>query len=149
MSQQKKLFQKLSYLQYPFMLVGLAFCYKPFLNGLAEIWADYNMGLVFLGIGISFSTLQDTTKTQNNFSKRIYESPRKSKLFLTVILVMVIIFCVLGMWGLFLKNGSPLKDLSFGLISVGIGMIGMLKSAGEMAEYHRNKMEASDAGSNQ
>ena len=145
MSNQKQLFQKLSYLQYPFMLAGLAYCYKPFLSGLTNIWTDYNMGLVFFGIGISFSTLQDTTKTQNNFSKRIYENPRKSKRFLTAIFIMVILFCVLGMWGLFLTDGSPLKDLSFGLISVGIGMIGMLKAAGEMAEYHRNKMEVGNS----
>jgi hypothetical protein len=111
--------------------------------------ADFNMGLVFFGIGISFSTLQDTTKTQNNFSKRIYENPTYSKRFLIVLFSQVILFCSIGTWGIFLPETSPIKEISFGLISVGIGMIGVLKAASEMAEYHRSKMELSDTKSSE
>lgn len=149
MRNQKALFQKLSYLQYPFMLVGLVYCYKPFFNQFSSLWADFNMGLVFFGIGISFSTLQDTTKTQNNFSKRIYENATYSKRFLILLFAQMVLFCTLGMWGLFLPEASPIKELSFGLISVGIGMIGVLKAASEMAEYHRSKVEMSDSVRNE
>jgi hypothetical protein len=53
----------------------------------------------------------------------------------------VVFFSVAGLIGLFLNDQSPMKDLSLGLISIGIGMIGMLKAAGEMAVYQQANIE--------
>jgi polyferredoxin len=102
-----------------------------------SIWTDLNMGLVFFGLGIGFSTLQDTMKTQNKFSKRIFENPLYSKILLIVLAFQIVVFILLGMSGMFLSQNQPVKELSFGLLSLGVGMIGMLKSALEMAENHR------------
>lgn len=84
-------FHKVSYLQYPFMAVALWYVIKPYTylfddpeNYFLIALADYQNMLIFLGIGISFSTLQDTTKTQNNFSKKVWQSPRKGKAFSSV-----------------------------------------------------------------
>lgn len=144
MSNPKKLFHQLSYLQYPLMFAGLIYCYKPFFNNFVKLWSDFNIGLVFLGFGISFSTLQDTTKTQNKLSKRIFENEKYAKRFLVVIFSQVLFFSGLGVAGLFLPDESPLKSLSFGIISIGIGTIGILKSAGEMAEHHRKILVTSE-----
>lgn len=138
----KQTFQVISYLQYPLMLAGLFYCFKPLLSlEMSTLFADLNIALAFFGLGISFSTLQDTTKTQNEFSRRIYKNPRYSKWFLMAIFVQVLLFSVLGLIGLFQSAASPLKEIALGLISIGIGMIGMLKAAGEMAHHHRKVAE--------
>lgn len=56
----------------------------------------------------------------------------------------MLFFSGLGIVALFFPEQSPLKSLSFGIISIGIGMIGILKSAGEMAEHHRKPVVASE-----
>jgi hypothetical protein len=74
------------------VLLGLFYCYKPvltnldgFLNNLDALLVEFNKALVFIGLGTSLSTLQDTTKVQNKFSQRIYDNPRKTKFFLWII----------------------------------------------------------------
>lgn len=137
MKDPKKTFHYISYLQYPLMVIGLFYCYKPLFGNPDMIWADLNKGLIFFGLGISFSTLQDTTKTQNKISKRVFENPRYAKAFLILILAQILFFILLGMIGLFLSEETPINELSFGIISIGIGFIGVLKSAIEMAHNHR------------
>lgn len=138
----KQTFQLISYMQYPFMVAGLLFCVKPLVFAeLSSLFSNLNIGLAFFGLGISFSTLQDTTKTQNDFSKRIYQNPKRSRVFLIILFIQVLFFSILGMIGLFQSEASPLKEIALGLISIGIGMIGILKAAGEMAHYHRKVEE--------
>jgi hypothetical protein len=43
------------------------------------------------------------------------------------------------MYCLFITNNINHKELSFGLIAMAIGMIGILKSGVEMAAHHQNK----------
>ncbi len=91
-------FHKISYLQYPFMLVGLFYAFKPYFVGFDTIWENVNYGLIFLGLGISFSTLQDTTKTQNKASKKVWESPKKGKFAISVMALMAIFLIVVGLY---------------------------------------------------
>jgi hypothetical protein len=132
MKDPKKLFHYSSYLQYPLMLVGLYFVYKPFVYGYDSIWVDYNKALIFLGLGISFSTLQDTQKTQNKLSKRVWENPKRATVFLLYIVLLILSTVLFGMYCL-------LNELSFGVIALGIGLIGVLKSAIEMADHQQRK----------
>lgn len=136
MQSAKDFFHKISYLQYPIMAVALFFCYRPLFSGLENIWADLNKGLVFLGLGVSFSTLQDTTKTQNKISKRVWENPRYSRIFLIVLSFQIIIFIGMGLVGMFLTDIQALQELSLGFLMFSIGMLGLLKAAVEMAENH-------------
>ena len=93
-----------------------------------------NLGLVFMGIGVSFSTLQDTTKTQNNFSKRIFQNPRYTRWFLILSIILVVFFMGLGIVGLVWVNSGPLHDLAYGFLSLGVGFVGLIKGATEIAE---------------
>lgn len=136
MKDTTKLFHQISYLQYVMMLVGTFFCYRPFFTSFDYLWVDFNKGLIFLGLGISLSTLQDTSKTQNNFSKRIFENPKRSRIFLWVLASQALFFLTIGLIFLFVPHVN-LNELSFGLISVGVGLVGVLKSAAEMAEKHK------------
>ncbi len=136
MQSAKDFFHKISYLQYPIMAVALFFCYRPLFSGLENIWADLNKGLVFLGLGVSFSTLQDTTKTQNKISKRVFENPRYSRIFLIILSFQIIVFIGMGLVGMFLTDIQALQELSLGFLMFSIGMLGLLKAAVEMAENH-------------
>lgn len=119
------------------MLFALYFAAKPYFNDFAIDFGDLNNVLIFMGLGISFSSLQDTSKTQNSFSRTIWEDPRKGKLFLILISFLVSFILIMGILGYFSSNDSKLKELSIGLIVLGIGMIGFLKASIEMFENHR------------
>ena len=137
MGNVKQIFQAISYLQYPLMLAGLGWMVYPYFAGCDTFWTSLNNALVFMGLGISFSTLQDTTKTQNNFSKKIWEDPRKGMLALMVIAGTTLVFLTVGMFGFFLSEGGILKEVSFGTLMLGLGYVGLLKSAIEMHDHHR------------
>ena len=131
----KKIFQVISYLQYPLMLLALFFSIKPYLNGmdyisenLDAVLKDYSYVLIFMGLGISFSTLQDTTKTQNNFSKKIWEDPKKGKKMILLISFLTIATLSYGIFGYFISDNEKVKELSFGAIVLSIGFIGFLKT---------------------
>ncbi|MEQ8546361.1 MAG: hypothetical protein RIC03_00535 [Cyclobacteriaceae bacterium] len=140
----KRIFQRISYLQYPLMLLAMFYAIKPYFNGFEymvnnfeSMLVDYNYVLIFFGLGISFSTLQDTTKMQNDISRKIWESPKKGKRMIMIISVAVILILGYGIFGYFLTDNEKFKELSFGAIVLGIGLIGFLKSAIEAFENHR------------
>jgi hypothetical protein len=122
------------------MLVSFYFIAEPILNGLEEFeqfLEGVNQMMIFMGLAISFSTLQDTTKTQNKLSKKIWESPVKGKFFLGVMLFTVLLLLTLGTVGLFTVRLPILEEISVGLIVLGIGYLGLMKAAIEMFENHR------------
>ncbi|MGS2764102.1 hypothetical protein [Sinomicrobium sp. M5D2P9] len=142
MKNAKNVFHRISYLQYLLYAIALFFLLKIyydifFVEDKDSVFSDVNKGLMFLGLGISFCSLQDTGKTQNNFSKRIWESSKKGKVALIVLSLEVLFFLLLGLSGLFISKNELLQEVSMGLIVLGIGMIGILKVAIEMHENHR------------
>jgi len=139
MKNYTQIFQYLSYLQYPLMIVALYFAYKPIIFGSENMWEDFNNGLVLIGLGISFSTLQDPTKTQNKLSRIVYENPKYAKYFIIYLLLMTLGFLGFGLNGWFFSENENFREVSFGFIVLSIGLIGMLKVALEMAKHHRNK----------
>ena len=134
-------FHKISYLQYPLILTGVYFAYLPFFaeDGFSKenYFEAINNALIFMGLGVSFSSLQDTTKTQNKFSKNIWESPRKGKMAIIIFSIFILINLLLGVIGYFGLQDSAFKSLSIGFIVFAIGLIGLLKAAIEMFENHR------------
>lgn len=137
MNKARTLFHYISYAQYPLLGIALLFAFRPYFEGFDSFWQNLNQALIFAGLGISFSTLQDTRKTQNNFSKKIWESPLKGKVALAVIFLMATGFMALGLYGLHVSQNNILKEVSFGILVLGIGYVGILKSAIELFENHR------------
>ncbi|MFT4834300.1 MAG: hypothetical protein ACJA2C_000855 [Marinoscillum sp.] len=126
------------------MLVGLYFAFEPYLQGIDRLiespellFQSINSALIFMGLGISFSSLQDTTKTQNEFSKKVWESPRKGKIMISLMSLMILFLLIFGLTGYYSVEKGILKDLSLGFIVLGLGMFGFLKAAFEMFENHR------------
>ncbi len=140
----KALFHFISYLQYPLMLIALYFAFSPYLSGLDNLkenpnlfFQQLNTCLIFMGLGVSFSSLQDTTMTQNKISKDVWESPKKGKIAIVMMTLFVFLILILGLIGYLNTVDGVLKDLSIGLIVLGLGMFGFLKAAIEMFENHR------------
>lgn len=140
----KLFFHYISYLQYPLMLVALYFTVSPYLSGIVNIKENPNLifeklnnSLLFFGLGISFSSLQDTSKTQNKFSKKIWENPKKGRFVIITLCLSILIYLIMGIIGFFSTKEGILKDLSVGLIVLALGMFGLLKAAVEMFEYNR------------
>lgn len=137
MNNVNNIFHRISYLQYPLMLVALFHTVVPYFSGFDTFWASINQALIFAGLGISFSTLQDTRKTQNDFSKKIWQDPKKGHRAILLIAVSALAMLGFGMYGLYVSRNEIVKEVSFGLLMLGIGYIGLLKSAIEMFENHR------------
>lgn len=133
----KNLFHAISYVQYPLMLIAVAYTIVPYVQGFDVFWPSINQALIFAGLGISFSTLQDTSKTQNNFSKKIWQDPVKGQRALMFIFLSALAMLVFGVYGFFIAKDGIVKEVAFGTLMLGIGYIGLLKSAIEMFENHR------------
>lgn len=140
----KSIFHYISYLQYPLILIGFYFALSPYMMGMEKlrenpdlIFENLNNLLIFMGLAVSFSSLQDTTKTQNNFSKKIWENPKKGKITIITMSVMILLILIMGLIGYLNANNGILKNLAVGLIILGLGMFGFLKAAIEMFENHR------------
>lgn len=132
-------FHIISYLQYPLILAALWF-YVPFIVTLSNgdpDWTKLNYSLIFFGLAVSFATLQDTQKTSLKFEKKIWRNPKKGKLFIIGIAFLVFSLLLFGFFGYFLASNQAIKEVSFGIIVLGIGFIGFLKTGIEVFENHR------------
>lgn len=133
-----RVFQAISYLQYPAVLLAVVYVVSATREEGPDRFEALNTGLVFMGLSVSLSTLQDTTTTQNEISRRVWSHPVAGRSFLGALALMTVAFIAVGLVGMHRAADDRLHQLSFGLMVLGIGMIGLLKVAGEMFEHHRS-----------
>lgn len=128
-----------SYLQYPIMLAALIY-YIRIIGSLAAgvpNLSAMNQILTLMGVALSFSTLQDTKKTQNKLSLRVWTHKKAGKWALYIMTFMAMACIGFGIYGMHMNASGAVKDLSIGLTIFGIGCLGLVKSALEMYEYHQ------------
>jgi hypothetical protein len=149
-------FQGLSYLQYPLLLVALAYSAKSGWSlssikaaGWAPVYDDWNYVLLYAGVGIGLSSLQDPHRTQNRMSRRVWQDPRKGRWMLGLLGGYALGAMVAGLVGAYMADSTVANQLSLGLVAFGLGMVGLLKTAIEMREHHRldKQPEAPSEGS--
>jgi hypothetical protein len=140
----KNIFHKISYLQYPFLFLGLIAMVYPYIKdfentakNLEIIINSINNMLILTGIGVSFSSLQDTTKTQNEISRKVWEDPKKSKRFIVMLSIAVFVLFSFGIYATFLAQNNLIEQLGIGTLVLSISLIAILKAALEMAEFNR------------
>ena len=134
-----QIFHKISYLQYP-LILGSLWYYIPFIRTISSEntdWNQLNYSLILFGIAVSFTTLQDTKKTSLQFEKYIWKNPKRGKMAIIAIAVLIFSTLAFGTFGYFFEPNKIIKDVSLGFIVLGIGFIGMLKVAIEVFENHR------------
>lgn len=140
----RDIFQWLSYLQYPALVVALGYVFKSGLTfgaaksaGMAMLYDDWNYALLYAGIGIGLSSLQDPTKTQNELSRRVWQDARKGRWMLILLAIYALGAMLIGLIGAYRAEDTIVNQLSLGLVAFGLGMVGLLKTAIEMREHHR------------
>ncbi|HOF55706.1 MAG TPA: hypothetical protein PLD74_07785 [Prolixibacteraceae bacterium] len=141
----KKLFHRLSYLQYPLVLIAFILLIKPLVKGFDYLSSNpeylfdaYSNALIFFGVTLSFSALQDPTRTSLRFEKKIWENPKKAKVYLSITLITTFIFFASGLLG-FIMSGSSQREFAYGSIVLAIGLLGYLKFQIEVFEIHKEK----------
>jgi hypothetical protein len=151
----REIFQWVSYLQYPALLVAVGYAVKAVLSisaagadGWSPVLDDANYVLLYAGVGIGLSSLQDPSRTQNEVSRRVWQDPRKGRWMLALLAFYALGAMVGGLAGAYLADSTVVNQLSLGLVAFGLGMVGLLKTAIEMREHHRlDKQSASSEGS--
>ncbi|WP_119717432.1 hypothetical protein [Cognatilysobacter tabacisoli] len=148
----RDVFQWVSYLQYPAMLAALGYAAKSAWSwsaleatGWSPVHDDWNYLLLYAGIGIGLSSLQDPTRTQNEVSRRVWQDPRKGRWMLALLGIYALGALAVGLAGAYMAGSTVVNQLSLGLVALGLGMIGLLKTAIEMREHHRLDRGADEA----
>jgi hypothetical protein len=109
------------------------------IDDIIQIGTHYvNLSFFLFGLAVSFSTLQDTSKTQNQLSKSVWQHPRKGKIALLFISLTAFFFISISFAGMVFFPDSIINKLSYGFLAFGIAYIGVLKAAIEMFEHHRS-----------
>lgn len=126
----KKLFHKLSYLQYPLVLIAFYLLIKPLFKGFDYISSNpeylfnsYSNALMFFGVALSFSALQDPARPTLRFEKKIWQNLQKAKVFLSITLIIAFIFFASGFLG-FIMSGSSQREFAFASVVLAIGLLG-------------------------
>ncbi len=159
MNSYRKIFHLISYLQYLFYVAGLIYLTISVLDILGIVndlpdgleprdlleagYPSWNLALFMFGLGVSFSTLQDLTKTQNSLSRKVWQDPNRGRQFLFVMMATAILFVIAGLLGLLAYPETIFGGLSYGFLAFGIAYICVVRSAMEMFENHRSDRASS------
>lgn len=136
MKKLTKIFHLLSLLQHPFGFAAMVY-YIMFIIYLFKGEADWNVMnniLMLVGLSMSFATLQDTSKIRGKLSKKIWSNRKLGTAALILILILAIMFITFGLSFYFLKNENGIEKISIGMIVLGIGFLGLLKTSIEIFE---------------
>ncbi|MBH9576961.1 hypothetical protein [Inhella proteolytica] len=140
----RQVFQWLSYAQYPALLVTTVYMVQAVIAltafrtaGWGPVFDLLNLVLLYGGVAIGLSSLQDPSKTQNKISRRVWMDPAKGRVLLWVLALEAFVPIALGLVGASLAKDTVVSQLALGLVAFGLGMIGLLKTAIEMREHHR------------
>ena len=104
-------------------------------------WLIMNNILLLVGLSMSFATLQDTTKVKGKFSKKIWSSRKWGTIALMLIVLLALMFIAFGLKFYFFRNDNGIDEISIGMIVLGIGFIGLLKTSTEIFENQLSSKE--------
>ncbi|MTI21685.1 hypothetical protein E1176_11695 [Fulvivirga sp. RKSG066] len=133
-----KSFHYISFLSFPFLLAAIFFFYRPLFTQLQNMAADYNDGLFFMGIGLSFSSLADTNK-KTKLGDRLYSKPKFAKSWIIYIFTMLVIIFLSGIWAQFITTNEKFQALSTGIFVFGLGVLGLLGMNLEIIRKYQNE----------
>ena len=138
-----KTFHYVSFLQYPFMLIALYYGYEPIIKGFENFDKDslienYNLGLLFIGIALSFTSLSDTRR-KTKISDKVFGKEKRAKRWLIFICCLIVTIFSLAIFCKFFINDEKFENLSIGIFVFGIGLVGLLRMNIEIIKtYHNN-----------
>ncbi|WP_373775209.1 MULTISPECIES: hypothetical protein [Bacteroidales] len=142
MKNVRKIFHLLSYLQYPLVAIALARLIFPLFRGFEYLsthseylFSNYNQMLIYYGLALSFSSLQDPTKTSLRYERKIWKTPRKAKVILFATTVTMMLFFFTGFVGL-MADQPVMKEFTNGSFILSIGLLSYLKFQLDLYAIH-------------
>jgi len=139
-----KFFHYISFVQYPFLALALFFAYRPIFKGIDTMIEDFNNGLLFMGIAMSFASLADIRK-RTKLGDRIYGKVKNAKRWVIYVISVVILLFGIAIFLHFISSNEEIKQLSTGVFVLGIGMVGMLRMNLEIIKsYQQNPAKIAD-----
>ncbi|MCI4669415.1 MAG: hypothetical protein MRZ79_14875 [Bacteroidia bacterium] len=130
----------LSFLQYPFLAIGLYYSFKPHIFGYDQIWEDINSCMTFMGVALSFTGFTDTSK-KNKISQKVFSKPKAAMAFLIYLGILAAFLLSVGFFSMFYTRIEPLQKMSGGIMVMGIAVLSLLKMAIEIVQNHLAKEE--------
>lgn len=135
-----KLFHYASFLQYPNLAMAIYYCYRPLFTGFESMVSDYNNGLLFLGIGLSFTSLADLSK-RTKIGDLVFGKKKRAMRWLIYVCVLVITIFGIGILLHFFSPKEDLKQLSTGVFVLGIGVLGLLRMNLEIIKNYQKEWD--------
>lgn len=129
----KKYFNIISYFGIPFYLFGIYFLILFFLDH--HNWELLNNFLILLGIGLTFSSLKDSTRKVSFITRQIFGNEILGILLVFFISALIVYMILFGLSVLFFSETYRSESIGVGMIVLGIGMIGYLKYIVERMRY--------------
>lgn len=147
-----KTFHYVSFLQYPCILIALYYCYEPVIKGFENFDKDsiienYNLGLLFLGIALSFSSLADIRK-RTKLGDKIFGKEKRAKKWLIYVCCLILFIFSFAIFCKFFSNDEKLENLSIGIFVFGIGMLGLLRMNIEIIKSYQKDWDKSTTAKN-
>ena len=132
-------------LQYPFLLIALYYCSEPIFLGIDtfstyDLTTNYNLCLLFAGIGLSFTSLADITK-RTKIGNKLFGKRKNAKLWLIYVGVLIITTFILAVDAKFFSNNQNFNEFAIGLFVFGIGMIGLLRMQLEIIKTYQTEWD--------
>lgn len=124
-------FHYVSFLQYPFMAIALYYCYAPLFKGLDNFDLDsliesFNLGLLFMGIALSFTSLADIRK-RTKLGDKVFGKEKRARNWLIYVSCLVLATFCLAIICRFFLNNEKFENLAIGIFVFGIGLLGLLR----------------------
>lgn len=130
MANARAFFRLLRYAQHLCISVavyyGILFVWRLFEH--EPQWGALNLLLVYAGVALILSTLQET---QTDLFHRIGQSPMKVKVFLGFMGTAAAAFFLAGIAGSMAAPNTPIRDIAVGCILMSVGMMNQVKVASE------------------
>ncbi len=126
-----KSFYYISYLQFPFLVLGVFFTFRPNIVADADVLQDVNLSLIFMGIALSFNSLAGIDNL-DKFSKTIFAKPKAAKIWIIYLLLITAFLLIVGIYLLVIAQTGELRELATGITVLGIGAMGLLKKSIEI-----------------
>jgi len=87
---------------------------------------DYNNGLLFLGIALSFASLADIKK-RTKLGDYVFGKPKNARRWLIYVVLLVILLFGIAIFLHFIAPNEKIQELSTGVFVLAIGMVGLLR----------------------
>jgi hypothetical protein len=116
----------ISYLKFVFLLLGIGYVYYPFFDKTVNQLDFVGLGLIFIGIGLSFDALRDTNVV-DKYSKKFYQKP---KMVISFVIVFLLIFVGLLGFSFYIMNvteNQSIRNIAIGLICTCLGGVSLVR----------------------